>query len=164
MSYPPPKYFKDHGQVSAAYRPHAKAPDLSMRPGGTQVSYLATDASTAGEFGLYRWDFGPNPSGPDPHFHKTISESFFILSGTVHLFDGARWVEATAGDFLYVPQGGIHAFRNEPGEGASMLLLFAPGATREAYFEELAKVAAEGGERPEEFWAELLARHDQYPA
>ena len=164
MSYPDPNYLRDIGEVSATFRPASVPPDLIMGTGGTEVSYLATTVSTVGEFGLYRWDMGTKPSGPSPHFHKTISESFFILSGTVHLFDGARWVEATAGDFLYVPQGGIHAFRNEPGEGASMLLLFAPGATREAYFEELAKVAAEGGERPEEFWAELLARHDQYPA
>ncbi len=59
--------------------------------------------------GLYRWDMGPGPSGPDPHFHKTISESFFMLSGEVRLYDGERWIGATAGDFLYVPEGGIHA-------------------------------------------------------
>ena len=35
------------------------------------------------------------------------------------------------GDFLYVPQGGVHAFRNESGEPASMLILFTPrGAAR----------------------------------
>lgn len=54
--------------------------------------------------GLYRWDMGPGPSGPDPHFHKTISESFFMLSGEVRLYDGERWIGATAGDFLYVPE------------------------------------------------------------
>jgi len=163
MSYPPPKYLGDHGQVSAAFRALSDPVDLSMRPGGPQLAYLATGASTGGEFGLYRWDFGPTQSGPDPHFHRTISESFFILSGTVSLFDGAQWTDAKAGDFLYVPQGGIHAFRNSSGELASMLLLFAPGAPREAYFEELASIAHEGGERPHEFWADLLARHDQYP-
>lgn len=89
--------------------------------------YLATTATTDGEFGLYRVDMKPAAGGPSTHFHRTISESFFILSGTLLLFDGARWIDATAGDFLYVPVGGLHAFRNDADEPASMLLLFAPG-------------------------------------
>jgi mannose-6-phosphate isomerase-like protein (cupin superfamily) len=80
------------------------------------------------------------PSGPDPHFHRSISESFFVLRGSVRLYDGRGWVDAGPDDFLFVPEGGIHAFRNESGAPASMLILFAPGATREDYFETLAEV------------------------
>jgi quercetin dioxygenase-like cupin family protein len=40
------------------------------------------------------------------------SRSFYILSGTVALYDGASWAEGTAGDLHDVPEGGIHAFRN----------------------------------------------------
>ena len=43
------------------------------------------------------------------------------------------------GDFLYVPPGGVHGFRNKADEPASMLMLFAPGAPREHYFEGLAE-------------------------
>ncbi|MFD0851666.1 cupin domain-containing protein, partial [Actinomadura adrarensis] len=120
-------------------------PDLTNMPAGN-VHYLASSESTGGLFGLYRWTFGPKRSGPDPHFHRTIAESFYVLDGVVTLYDGDRWVEATAGDFLYVPPGGIHGFRNESGEAASMLLLFTPGAPREEYFETL--VALAQGERP----------------
>jgi hypothetical protein len=38
----------------------------------------------------------------------------------------------------------VHAFRNESGEPALMLILFAPGALREAYFESLAEIGASG--------------------
>ena len=38
-----------------------------------------------------------------------------MLSGTVRLYDGNDWTDAGPGDFLFVPAGGIHAFRNEPG-------------------------------------------------
>ena len=133
MSYPPPTYLGDGGEVSAAIRAATAPPELSS-PNGNAVHYLATGASTAGRFGLYRWDMGAEPSGPDPHFHRSISESFFVLSGTVRLYDGAAWTDARPGDFLHVPDGGIHAFRNESGEPASMLILFAPGAPREDYF------------------------------
>jgi mannose-6-phosphate isomerase-like protein (cupin superfamily) len=125
------------------------------------VHYLATTASTNGQFGLYRWDFGTTVSGPDPHFHRSISESFFILSGTVRLYDGRSWTEAKPGDFLFIPEGGIHAFKNESGEPASMLLLFAPGAPREDYFETLAELA-NGRTMDAEEKAEFFARHDNH--
>lgn len=162
MSYPEPRYLGAGGEVSAAFRRAGHPAELPMPKSGNQAHYLATGASTAGEFGLYRWDFGAAPSGPAPHFHRAISESFFILSGTVRLYNGERWADATAGDFLYVPQGGIHAFRNESGERASMLLLFTPGAPREGYFEGLVEWAASGRQPTEEERAEFFLRHDTF--
>ena len=161
MTYPPIRYRDDEGRVSAVLRSASAPPDLAM-PSGVAVHYLATTASTSGDFGLYRWEMAAQPTGPDPHFHRTISESFYVLTGTVRLFDGSRWVDAGPGDFLFVPPGGIHAFRNESGEPASMLLLFAPGAPREEYFEGLARIAADGRQLSDEEWTEFYARHDQY--
>ncbi|MEU4403624.1 cupin domain-containing protein [Streptosporangium sp. NPDC023963] len=160
MSYPEALYLGEAGESSGIFRPASAGPDLTI--GGTAVHYLGTGASTGGQFGLYRWEMGPKPSGPSPHFHRTISESFFVLSGTVRLFDGRSWVDATEGDFLHVPAGGVHSFRNESGEPASMLLLFAPGAPREAYFEELGAIVAEGRQLGDAEWTDLYLRHDQY--
>ena len=120
MSYPTPTYLGESGEVTARFRPADTPPELP-RPGGGAASYLATGASTGGKFGLFRWDMGTQPGGADPHFHRTISESFFVLSGTVTIYDGNEWVPATAGDFTYVPEGGLHGFRNDSGEPASML-------------------------------------------
>ncbi|MGH3729673.1 MAG: cupin domain-containing protein, partial [Micromonosporaceae bacterium] len=71
---------------------------------------------------------------------------------------GERWVDATRNDFLYVPEGGIHGFRNESGEPASMLILFAPGAPREAYFEGLSELADMTDEEKQAFFVQ----HDTY--
>jgi mannose-6-phosphate isomerase-like protein (cupin superfamily) len=155
VSYPGPRYDGDEGEVNAVFRPADTAPDIE-RP-TVAYHYLATTASTDGEFGLYRVDMGSGAGGPSTHFHKTISESFFVLSGTVRLYDGKRWVEATAGDFLYVPVGGLHAFSGS-GEPSSMLLLFAPGAPREAYFEQVAEV----GKLSDEERAQFFLDHDTY--
>jgi mannose-6-phosphate isomerase-like protein (cupin superfamily) len=159
VSYPPRRYDADEGAVSAFYRPATTPADL-VRPAGGEVHYLATGATTAGELGLYRWDMDGAPSGPQPHFHRSISESFYVLGGTVRLFDGARWIDATTGDFLYVPPGGLHAFRNESGEPASMLLLFTPGAPREEYFEALSGPGWR--ERLAEDEAAFFLRHDTF--
>ena len=69
------------------------------------------------------------------------------------------WVTARSGDFLYVPEGGLHGFRG--GGGASMLLMFAPGGPREDYFETLARVG-EGLRMTEEERAAFMLRHDTY--
>lgn len=161
MSYPDPKYVGDQGAVNAELRRADHAPEIRHTDGGT-VHYLATGAMTDGEFGLYRWNFAPGVSGPDPHFHKTITESFFILDGVVRLYDGRGWVNAEAGDFLRVPQGGIHAFRNESGAAASMLLLFTPGAPREQYFEWLDEIGKGLRTMTEQERAEFMLRHDTY--
>jgi mannose-6-phosphate isomerase-like protein (cupin superfamily) len=101
---------------------------------------------------------GPGRGGPDPHFHRSITESFYVLSGTIRLHDGSDWVDGRPGDFLFVPQGGVHGFRNESGEPATMLILFTPGAPREDYFERVATTSA----MTEEERAEFFLRHDTF--
>jgi mannose-6-phosphate isomerase-like protein (cupin superfamily) len=158
MSYPDPRYLGNAGEVTARFRPADTAPELP-RPGGA-ASYLATGAMTGGKFGLYRWDMGPEPAGAEPHFHRTFTESFFLLSGQIQLYDGKDWFDAHPGDFDFVPEGGLHGFRNRSGESASLLILFAPGAPRETYFEGLVEIA-EGRWQPshDELQA-FLEEHD----
>ena len=158
MTYPDPRYLGDNGERSATYRPAGQTPDLVYDNGGA-VHYLAMGSSTDGLFGLYRWEMGLEPSGPGPHFHRSIAESFYVLAGTVRIYDGERWIDSRHGDFVHVPPGGIHGFRNESGEPASMLLHFAPGAPRERYFVGLAEFAVSGRPGAEEL-ADFFRRHD----
>lgn len=160
MSYPQARYTGENGEINASFRPVTTGPDFVSSPGadGVAYHYLATTASTGGDLGLYRVDMGPAAVGPATHFHRTISESFYVLSGRLRLFDGDRWVDGTAGDFLHVPVGGLHAFRNESGEPLSMLMLFTPGAPREGYFEGLPDL----GSRTEDERRQFLLDHDSY--
>lgn len=156
--YPEPRYHGDSGEISATLKRATDPPDYA--PADTiQYHYLATKESTAGDYGLYRIDTGAVKGyGAATHFHKAMSESFYVLSGTWRLYDGADWVEATAGDYLFVPPGGLHGFRNDSGEPASMLMIFAPGAPREAYFEGLVTLADMTDEERREFFI----RHDNF--
>jgi quercetin dioxygenase-like cupin family protein len=158
--YPPDRYRAPPGEVNASLR-RADAPAELALGGGGSAHYLATGSSTGGAFGLYRWEMGPDPTGPGPHFHRGITESFYVLSGTVRLYDGERWLDGSPGDFLHVPEGDIHGFRNESGEPASMLLLFTPGAPREDYFETIAD-AARRAEMSAEDWTDFFLRHDTF--
>lgn len=156
-------YTRDAGEISARFRQAGEVEEISRRT-GTVTRFVAPGSVTNGQFGLFEWNMPANAGGPSPHFHKTFSESFYVMTGTVQLYDGRAWADARQGDFLYVPEGGIHAFRNTRDQPASMLILFAPGAPREAYFREIAEIAATGRQLTEDQWTELFARHDQYRA
>ena len=137
--YPSPRFTKDQPEVSATVRRGAEPPDYDSF-GLVQYHYLANQEKTDGDYGLYRVDLAPQAGGPGPHFHRAMSEAFFVLSGSIKLYDGSDWLDGGQGDFLYVPPGGIHGFRNEADDPASILMLFAPGAPREHYFEGLAQL------------------------
>ncbi|WP_433833678.1 cupin domain-containing protein [Actinoplanes sp. CA-015351] len=153
MTYPPPLYHGDKGEVSATYRPAATEPEL-VYPNGTRIHYLSTGESTNGLFGLYRWECGPGVTGPEPHFHHSLAESFYILDGVLRIYDGSRWIDAEPGDWVHVPPGGIHAFKNHSGTPVKMLLHFAPGAPREGYFEGLTEIAEMTDEQRTAFYLE----------
>jgi mannose-6-phosphate isomerase-like protein (cupin superfamily) len=136
--YPPPRFDGDP-EASAWIKRGDEPPDYDAF-GLVQYHYLANQQDTGGDYGLYRVQIAPKGGGPGPHFHRAMSEAFFVLSGTVELYDGTAWTDGTAGDFIYVPPGGVHGFRNTADEAASILMLFAPGAPREHYFEGLARL------------------------
>jgi mannose-6-phosphate isomerase-like protein (cupin superfamily) len=154
--YPPPRYTRDEPEVSATLRrADTQADYVSF---GVSYHYLANQQKTDGDYGLYRVDIGPAGGGPGPHFHRAMSEAFFVLSGTLKLYDGRDWIDGTPGDFLYVPPGGVHGFRNEADGPASTLMLFAPGAPREAYFEGFAHLA----DMTDEERREWFIKNDNY--
>jgi mannose-6-phosphate isomerase-like protein (cupin superfamily) len=155
MSYP-----SDRAAASPSFTAAADVPTLQV--GATTARLVATGSLTAGQYGLFRWDMAATSGGASPHLHKTFSEAFYVVEGTVGIFDGTEWREARHGDFLYVLPSGVHAFRNDSGAPASMLILFAPGPPREVYFRELAERIASGRHYSDEERAEFLARHDQY--
>jgi quercetin dioxygenase-like cupin family protein len=159
LVYPDPVYTGEPGLANATLRRAAHEPEVRYRPGGT-AHFLATGALTGGQFGLYLWEMPGAPGGPGPHFHRSITESFYVLSGTVKLFDGTAWIDGRPGDFLFVPEGGLHGFRNDDGP-ATMLILFTPGAPREDYFETLGRVS-EGETMTDDERTAFMLRHDTF--
>jgi quercetin dioxygenase-like cupin family protein len=158
MSYP-----SEAQRGTARFRAAADVAQVDYKS-GSSTRFVAPGSVTGSQFGLFEWALPAGGGGPSPHFHKTFSESFYVMTGTIGLFDGGHWISARPGDFLYVPQNGVHAFRNDADEPASMLILFAPAPPREKYFRELAEVAESGRELSYDEWTDLFARHDQYRA
>ena len=155
--YPPARYTDDRPEVSAWLKRGDEPPDYDSH-GLVQYRYLANQQATGGDYGLYRVDIAPKAGGPGPHFHRAMSEAFYVLSGSMKLYDGTDWVDGHQNDFLYVPPGGVHGFRNEADEPASILMVFSPGAPREHYFEGLAQL----GDMTEEERRDWFIAHDNF--
>jgi quercetin dioxygenase-like cupin family protein len=110
-----------------------------------RARFIATGSQTRGDFGLYEFSLPPGGGGPGPHLHRTFSESFHVLDGELAVLAGEEWTTATAGDLVYVPRSGVHAFRNAREDvAARFLILFTPGIPRERYFEGLVDLYADG--------------------
>jgi quercetin dioxygenase-like cupin family protein len=136
----------------------ADPPDIAGPP---DVRFVAPGSVTAGRYGLFEYRMAAHSPGPRPHYHRTFSESFYVLSGELTIFDGQAWSAFGVGDYVHVADGGVHAFRNDGDDPAAFLILFAPGIARERFFTELSELRRSGQELSTQQWVEFYARHDQ---
>ncbi|CCH90929.1 conserved membrane protein of unknown function, putative Cupin 2 conserved barrel domain [Modestobacter italicus] len=132
------------------------------QPSAGRTRFVATGTQTRGDFGLFEMTMAPGGSGPGPHLHRTFSESFHVLEGSLAVLAGEEWTTAHAGDLVYVPRSGVHGFRAAgPDVGARFLILFTPGIPREDYFTGLHELTT-GGRTPTTAEIDAFAlRHDQ---
>jgi mannose-6-phosphate isomerase-like protein (cupin superfamily) len=117
--------------------------DLWWKTGRVRVKTSAPE--TDGRLAQVEID-DPLASAPPFHVHHREDETFFVLEGEVRVFAGDETIDASAGDFVFVPRGTVHAYLVRS-ERARMLVSFAP-AGFEQFFVEHGIPAGE--ERPEE--------------
>ena len=77
------------------------------------------------------------PPGDQPplHVHHESDETFYVLEGEVEFLLGDETTLAGPGDFVNVPRGTVHRFRNTGTETARLVLTFTPAGI-ERWFEE----------------------------
>jgi quercetin dioxygenase-like cupin family protein len=127
-----------------------------------RTRFVATGGQTRGDFGLFEVTMRPGGGGPGPHLHRTFSESFHVLEGSLSVLADGQWTTVSAGDLVYVPRSSVHGFRAAgPDVGTRFLILFTPGIPREDYFAGLVELHA-GGRTPSPAEIDAFAlRHDQ---
>jgi quercetin dioxygenase-like cupin family protein len=108
---------------------------------------LITGAETGGALFVAETLVAPG-GGPPPHVHTREEESFYVQEGTLELHVGDKVVNATAGDFIHVPRGVTHWFRNPSRETTKMLTIATP-AGLENFFAESFLPAADIADIPQ---------------
>jgi quercetin dioxygenase-like cupin family protein len=101
---------------------------------GDVYRFLATGEETNGKYALWEAVVPPG-GGPPPHVHSREEEGFYILEGEITFQVGDRRLVATEGTFANMPVGTPHAFRNESGRPARMLISVAPAGLEKMFFE-----------------------------
>lgn len=126
----------------SAIAPHAMKP--IVRPNGTapavwgpgnRYNFLVTGEETNNTFFQFE-AIVPTGAGPPPHIHTREDEAFYLVSGSLEIVVGDSTFTAKAGDFVFIPRGTVHKFKNVGGTTAVQLVTVVP-AGLERYFREV---------------------------
>src|SRR6516162_10039682 len=79
---------------------------------GDRVTFLVTGEQSGGACFIFEVMVPPG-GGPPPHLHRNEEESFYLLAGTLTIHAAARTYQAAPGDFIHLPRGTTHSFRND---------------------------------------------------
>jgi len=124
---------------------------------GDRYTFLVTGAQSGGAYFIMEATV-PRDGGPPPHIHRNEEECFYVLEGQLEIRLGDRMISASTGDFVHVPRGTVHCFRNVGTALARTLLIFSP-AGLEGFFEEtLERVTDPSAPQPENMEA-VVARY-----
>jgi mannose-6-phosphate isomerase-like protein (cupin superfamily) len=104
---------------------------------GNLVTFKATSEETGGSYALWEEIAWPG-AGPPPHIHHRETETFYVLEGRLRLLCGDRELEAGPGDFVQVPRGTLHNYKNVGETRARFLVQVVPGGF-ERCFEEFGR-------------------------
>lgn len=114
---------------------------------GDRITYLITGAETGGAFFMAEISVVPG-GGPPPHVHSREDESFYLQQGTLAVEVGDKALTVSAGDFVHMPRGVAHSFKNV-GDDTAKLLMVATPAGLENYFAETFFPAADIADVPQ---------------
>lgn len=114
---------------------------------GDRITFLITGAETGGAFFMAEVCVAPGGGAP-PHVHSREEESFYLQQGRLALNVGANTVNAMPGDFVHIPRGTVHSFKNI-GEDTAKMLMVATPAGLENFFAEAFLPAADVADIPQ---------------
>jgi quercetin dioxygenase-like cupin family protein len=124
---------------------------------GDRYTFLVTGEQSGGKYFAME-AFVPPGGGPPPHIHEREEETFYILEGTCLFRLGERTVKAGPGDFVHVPIGLVHNFRNDGNEISRIVLTFTPAGI-DKFFLETLEVATDPTAMPPNNMDQVVARY-----
>ena len=124
---------------------------------GDRYTFLVPGEETGGAYFAME-AFVPPGGGPGPHIHTREDETFYVLEGEIEFLFGDELVAAGPGDYVNIPRGAVHRFRNIGTETARLVLTFTPAGI-EGFFEETLDSAPNGSEDVPDNSEEVAARY-----
>jgi mannose-6-phosphate isomerase-like protein (cupin superfamily) len=82
--------------------------------------------------------------GPPPHHHEDADECFFVTAGRLGVMLGDTWTSLGPGEYMNVPRGTVHSFRNEGTDDVRVITGFEPQGFEQFFLEYGFDVTEEG--------------------
>ena len=125
--------------------------------GGARMTIKASGDDTGGGYLLTEARLSPG-YGPPPHSHSEMTDSFYVLEGTLTVQVGDEKRELGPGEYALAPPGVVHAFSNDTDAEVRILGVQSP-AGFEGFFRELSELISSGDFDPA-VAGEISSRYD----
>lgn len=104
---------------------------------GVLVTVKVRAEDTGGAYSVFE-DLIPPGAGPVPHTHTREDETIFVLEGKLRAWLGGKPYDVQTGDFVHMPRGVQHYFKNVSDKPTRLLLSYSPGGF-EQWFLDIGK-------------------------
>ena len=109
---------------------------------GHEVHVKKSSAGTNGGSFTFELVTAPGVPGPPPHIHEHEDELIVVVSGEFDVLIDGEVTRAKAGDVMDFARGTAHTFTQVGNEPGVTVWTVTPGASFEAFFEELGALPA----------------------
>jgi len=133
--------------------------DVTYQGLGESLTLLATGKETNGAYAQLEGSVAPG-GGPPLHIHHRADETFYLVEGSLEVRLGDSTLMAWPGDYVRVPRGTVHTFRNVGERAARMFVTLVP-AGLENFFAEVFQPVVGSMSPPAPSSADLIARATQ---
>ena len=130
--------------------------------GPASSTIVATRETTNGGFTITDTTVPAGFPGPPPHSHRRLTDSFYVLEGTLTVYVEGEAHDLGPGSYACIPPHNVHTFSNRSAAPARFLNINSPGGW-EDYLRAIAHLMKDGSPAPEE-WRAVMARFDFVPA
>jgi len=139
------------------FRPSGTAPAV-WGPGDLYNLLITGDESKGA---LFQFEaIVPQGGGPPAHVHSREDETFYVVKGSLEVLLGDSLYRAKAGDFVYIPRGTVHRFKNLGNQTAVQLVTFTPSGM-EKFFREVFPAVTDRNAAPPPVTDDLIRRMNE---
>jgi quercetin dioxygenase-like cupin family protein len=104
---------------------------------GDQVCIKLPSAQSANHMAVMTVEVPPE-GGVPLHTHLQEEESYYMLEGQMLVQVGSEEIEIGAGDFVHIPAGVVHSYRNTSDQPIRFLA-WTVGGAMDSFFQEMAE-------------------------
>lgn len=151
------------GDAEAEEKPALTKPKVVPSDKGTKVwamgvlvTVKVTAEDTAGAYSVFE-DWIPPGAGPVPHTHTKEDETIYVLEGELRAWLGGEQHDVKVGEFVHMPRGVQHYFKNISDQPTRLLLSYTPGGF-EQWFLDIGKPVADTDQKAPEIKPDDIKR------